>query len=129
MNKTYTNNRNTRGFYRSRHGVIFGVCRGVADYFDISAFWLRIILIAAFIMTGFFPVVILYIVGALIMKPEPVVPFESTADRDFYDTYAGSRAMAVERLKRTFDRIERRVQRMESIVTSRDFKWKERMDS
>ena len=30
-----------RGLYRSRNGVILGVCRGIADYFDLSAFWIR----------------------------------------------------------------------------------------
>ncbi len=127
MTDRFSDTRKNKGLYRSRNGVIFGVCRGVADHFDISAFWLRVILVVAFLMTGFFPVVVAYIVTALILKPEPVVPFQSASDRDFYDTYTHSRAMAVERLKRTFDRIDARVRRMESIVTSRDFKWQEGM--
>lgn len=60
-----------RGLYRSRKGVLAGVCRGLADYFDVSVFWLRMILIAVFIVTGFFPIVFLYILAWLLMKPEP----------------------------------------------------------
>ena len=30
-----------RGLYRSRNGVLLGVCRGIADYFDFSVFWIR----------------------------------------------------------------------------------------
>ncbi|MCJ7776670.1 MAG: PspC domain-containing protein, partial [Desulfobulbaceae bacterium] len=31
------------GLYRSRNGIILGVCRGVAEYFDFSVFWARTI--------------------------------------------------------------------------------------
>ena len=30
-----------RGMYRSRSGVVSGVCRGLAEYYDFSVFWLR----------------------------------------------------------------------------------------
>ncbi len=59
------------GLYRSRDGILFGVCQGVAEYFDLSAFWLRVIVLVAFLCTGFFPVGVLYILAALVMKPRP----------------------------------------------------------
>ena len=59
------------GLYRSRDGMLLGVCRGIADYFDLSVFWLRAITVGTFILTGFFPVVFLYILAALLMKREP----------------------------------------------------------
>jgi phage shock protein C len=59
------------GMYRSRDGILFGVCRGLAEYFDISVFWTRVIVVIAFIISGFFPVGVAYILGALLMKPEP----------------------------------------------------------
>jgi phage shock protein C len=59
------------GLYRSRCGVLFGVCQGLADYFDLSAFWLRVIVAVTFLCTGFFPVGVLYILAALLMKPRP----------------------------------------------------------
>ena len=59
------------GLYRSRDGVLFGVCRGLADYFDISVFWTRVIVLVSFIVSGFFPVGAAYILGALLMKPAP----------------------------------------------------------
>ncbi|HQE75776.1 MAG TPA: PspC domain-containing protein, partial [Candidatus Hydrogenedentes bacterium] len=36
------------GLYRSRHGFLFGVCRGLAEYFDLSLFWLRAIVLGTF---------------------------------------------------------------------------------
>lgn len=60
-----------RGVYRSRSGVVFGVCQGLADTFDLSAFWLRVATVVGFVATGFVPVVVIYIAAALIMKQEP----------------------------------------------------------
>ncbi|GMU93776.1 MAG: hypothetical protein AMXMBFR4_28340 [Candidatus Hydrogenedentota bacterium] len=59
------------GLYRSRSGILFGVCKGIAEYFDISVFWTRVITLTAFVFTGFCPVGIAYILAALLMKPEP----------------------------------------------------------
>lgn len=63
------------GLYRSRDGVLCGVCQGIADYFDLSAFWLRIVVLAAFILTGFFPVGLGYIIMALMMRPRPTFSY------------------------------------------------------
>lgn len=60
-----------RGLYRSRNGILLGVCRGVAEYFDFSVFWIRALAVILFIFTGFWPVVGLYILAALLMKSEP----------------------------------------------------------
>ena len=69
MNHYYTRVR--RGFYRSRDGAIFGVCRGIADYFDFSLFWTRMLTVILLIISGFWPVIIVYLIAALLMKPEP----------------------------------------------------------
>ncbi|MBI4559244.1 MAG: PspC domain-containing protein [Candidatus Hydrogenedentes bacterium] len=60
-----------RGLHRSRYGIVFGVCKGVADYFGFRVFWLRIIVLVAMLITGFWPVLAAYLLAALIMKKEP----------------------------------------------------------
>jgi phage shock protein C len=101
-----------------------GVCRGLADYFNFSVFWLRILTIILFLFTGFWPVGVMYIVAGLLLKAEPVVPLRDEQDHEFYDTYTRSRESALQRIKRKFDNIERRIQRMEHTVTSKEFDWK-----
>jgi phage shock protein C len=123
---TYQNER--RGLYRSRKGIIMGVVRGLAEYFDISVFWSRVIVLLVCLFTGFWPVVIVYVLAALIMKPEPVSPLNDDSEREFYDSYASSRVRAVHRLKRKFDGLDRRIRRMEDMVTSRDYDWEERLN-
>jgi len=117
-----------RTLYRSRNGLIFGVCRGLADYLNVSANWMRIGLVVMFVFTGFWPMVIAYLAAALLMKPEPMVPFRSEDDAEFYQSYAGSRTSGLQRLKRSFDSLDRRIQRMEHIVTSREYSWDKRMN-
>ncbi|GMW02066.1 MAG: hypothetical protein AMXMBFR84_32020 [Candidatus Hydrogenedentota bacterium] len=116
------------GLYRARDGAVFGVCKGVARYLDFPVAWLRFFTIVAAVFTGFFWVIVLYIVAALLMKPEPVIPFKEEMDQEFYDSYMNSRKLALVRLKRTFDNIERRIQRMEAIVTARDYDWERRLN-
>jgi phage shock protein C len=119
-----------KGLYRSRTGMISGVIKGLAEYMDFSVVGLRVIIVLLVFFTSFislFPAVILYIVAACVMKLEPAVPFENRADREFYDSYSSSRPLAIDRLKRTYESLDRRIRRMESIVTSRDFDWQRRM--
>lgn len=65
----------SRGLYRSRNGIIAGVCAGIAEYFDFSAFWTRVIAVGILLVSGVWPVVILYIVAALMMKRDPYVRY------------------------------------------------------
>lgn len=114
----------SRGIYRSRNGIFMGVCRGLAEHFDFSVFWTRIIALLLFLFTGFWPVGVLYIVAGLLLKVEPVSPLRNERDYEFYEAYTTSRESALQRIKRKFDNLNRRIQRMEHTVTSREFDWK-----
>jgi len=111
----------TTGIYRSRRGIFMGVCRGLAEHFNFSVFWMRTIVFIIFLFTGFWPVGVLYIIAGLLLKPEPVIPLENATDQEFYQSYTNSRSSAIQRIKRKFDNIDRRIQRMEHTVTSREF--------
>lgn len=97
--RTFGNSK--KGLYRSRNGVILGVCRGVADYFDIKVFWVRAIMVIIFLLSGFWPVIGIYLVAALLMKPEAAQSFANDDERDFYDSYAHSPQSAAQRLKKS----------------------------
>ncbi len=114
----------SRGIYRSRRGIFMGVCRGLAEYFNFNIFWVRVITLLVFLFTGFWPVGVMYILAGLFLKMEPVSPLQDENDAEFYDAYSHSRQSAVQRVKKKFENIERRIQRMEDTVTSREFDWK-----
>ncbi len=117
------------GLYRSRKGVVLGVCRGIAEYFDFSVFWTRAIVLIALFFSGFWPIMALYFIAALLMKPEPVIPIESEDQQEFYNSYMYSRKGAIDRLKRRYENLERRIQRMEHTVTAKDFDWDRRLNT
>ena len=117
------------GLYRSRRGVILGVCKGIANYFDFSVFWARAVAIALLVFTGFWPIAALYFIAALLMKPEPVLPLHTEEEQEFYDSYVHSPKGAADRLKRRYEGLERRIGRMEHAVTSREYDWEQRLDT
>ena len=115
------------GIYRSRKGAIFGVCRGVAEHFDFSVFWARVIAVILLFVSGFWPAIGLYLIATLLMKPAPVIPLETEDEQEFYDSYVNSRHLAALGLKRRYENLERRIRRLEHIVTTREFDWDEKL--
>jgi len=116
------------GIYRSRNGIILGICKGLAEHFDFSVFWTRVIALIFLFVAGILPAIGLYLLAALLMKPEPVIPVMNSAEKEFYDSYTYSRQGAVQRLKRRFETLQRRIQRMEHIVTSTEYDWENRLN-
>ena len=117
------------GLYRSRNGIILGVCRGIAEYFDFSVFWTRAIVVIILFFSGFWPIMALYFIAALLMKPEPVISIENDDQQEFYDSYIHSRQGTIDRLKRRYENLERRIQRMEHTVTGKEFDWERRLNT
>jgi len=113
--------------YRSRHGRFLGVCQGLADYFDLSVFWVRVLTALFILFTGLWPGVAMYFIAAFLMKLEPVVQPQSSSEREFYNSYTRSKPDALSRIKDKFDRLDRRLRRMEDVVTSKDWNWEKRM--
>ncbi len=117
------------GLYRSRNGVILGVCRGIAEYFDFSVFWVRAAAVIVLFISGFWPITAIYFIGAFLMKPEPAIPVQTSEEQEFYDSYVHSRRGATDRLKRRYDSLMRRIQRLEHTVTSKEFDWDRKLNT
>ncbi len=121
---TYTTNTN-RTLYRSRNGVVFGVCRGLAEYSELPVLGIRLVVVILSLFA--FPFVpIAYVIAAVMLKPAPVLPFSDDDEQEFYNSYASDRKLALSRLKRRMESLERRTRRMESSVTNREEDWERR---
>jgi len=120
-------NRPKGTLYRSRNGTFAGVCRGLADYYGFSVGWLRFLVVMLMLFSGIWPMVILYVIAAMVMKPEPMRPIETADEQFFYDDYVQSRHSAARRIKRRYDQLDRRLRRMEDRVTAKEFDWDRRM--
>lgn len=114
--------------YRSRNGTVFGVCHGLAAHFQLPVYSIQAMVCIGAVFTGFWPMAIIYVGLALLMKPEPVLPFENAGEAEFYNSYASSRGMALQRLRQTMDNLDRRIQRIETIVTARGYAWEQKLN-
>ena len=57
--------------YRSKNDVkIYGICGGIAEYFDIDPTIVRIAAVILAFMTSFFPVLLGYFIGVFMIPEE-----------------------------------------------------------
>ena len=119
---------NNSGLYRSRDGIFLGVCRGFAQWRNFSIFWTRALIIIAMLLTGFWPVFLAYLIVGFVLKPEPPILPKNIDEKEFYDSYTLSRKQALHRLKKLFEELDRRTQRLENKVTSTEFDWQRRFN-
>uniref|UniRef100_I2Q741 Putative stress-responsive transcriptional regulator n=1 Tax=Desulfovibrio sp. U5L TaxID=596152 RepID=I2Q741_9BACT len=113
--------------YRSRSGLFLGVCKGLARFLDVPVFWFRVFILVLTPFTGVWPMVGAYLIAGFLIKPEPVLPPDSDEERAFYDDYVASRANALSRVKRRFERLDHRIRRLEDHVTSREYDFDRRL--
>ena len=64
--------------YRSENKIIFGICGGVAEYFDIDVTLVRLGTVLTLILTGFFPVGLFYVLVLLIIPVRPIEVISNT---------------------------------------------------
>ena len=115
-------NKPKKRLYRSRHGMFFGVCLGISDYFSLPVFWIRVLMVLFFFISGFFPLVFIYILAGLIMKKEPAGPDHSWCDgHDYYES--GKNDMYSENLKERLTHLKKKIRDMESNMSYREYRW------
>jgi phage shock protein C len=81
-----------------------------------------------FMLTGFWPIVGIYILAALVMKLDPAGQFGPGSRPRTGLRYRSTANDAAKRLKRKWQHLEKRIRTMEDKVTSREFDWKRRFD-
>lgn len=99
---TYTGRR----MYRSRNGMLLGICQGIADRYDMPVAVVRLIFIIITIATAVAPCVIIYLLAGFIIPLEP---------RGGSRGYNGKSTM--DDIKDQFDDLKDRVNRMEDEAT------------
>ena len=130
---------------------ISGVCAGISDYFGIEVWVVRIIAVSALILFQIFPVLFAYGVAHFILDPKPGAykqhkskhyktsgTYASAEQDDATSGFAGDvpvekatvqqiwkkgriPGQMIRKVNRRFKNLERRLQAMESYVTSRQF--------
>ncbi|WP_422369053.1 envelope stress response membrane protein PspC [Pelagibius sp.] len=104
--------------YRNRaRGKVSGVCAGIADYFGISTFVVRLVaLISLFMFT--FPTLVCYILATILLDPAPEFTYQSEEEKEFWRQVRLKPSESLSRLRHKFRDQEQRVRNMEAFVTS-----------
>jgi phage shock protein C len=109
------------GLYRDpARGKIAGVCAGLADYFGVKVGGVRIALILLSVFGFFGPVLVGYIVLAVLLHPRPAHLFKDSDDEAFWRSVVRRPTDTVSGLARRFRDLDNRLVKMEQRVTSPD---------
>lgn len=109
------------------NGKLAGVCAGIANYFEIETWLVRIMVVSAGLLGAGFFVVLIYIALALMLEKQPYQARPKTQQQDHKLKNkpwqsGGSPSQVIDNLQREFDELEGSIQKMEAYVTSETFK-------
>ena len=131
-------------YRNTRDGKIAGVCAGLADHWDIAHWVMRLIWVGGFLFTGTLALW-LYLGAWILMAPRPTrrsdeggyeyeepeyeeVEIEMEYDERYHDyrprkvfRYSDSSSVRLERARERLDAALKRVENMETYVTSRRY--------
>ncbi|MGV6827379.1 MAG: envelope stress response membrane protein PspC [bacterium] len=97
-----------------------GVCAGVADYFSIDVGLVRFLTIVSGIFFTFVTICV-YVCGALFLDPKPKDLYEEDTEEEYWRNYRKSPRNTMAEARRRFRKLEQRLRRAESYVTSNRF--------
>lgn len=130
-------------YRNTRDGKIAGICAGLADYWDIAPWVMRLMWVTAFLFTGTLALWV-YLAGWILLSPRPSrwtaaggedaamrygeAAVEMEYDERYHDyrprkvfRYTDSSSVRLKRARERLDAALNRVQAMESYVTSRQY--------
>ena len=112
---------NPHRLYRNpRRGYVAGVCAGIADYFGIQPFLIRLaVVIGALVFTP--PVLIAYVVAVLALPARPEQLYRTEEDEAFWRTVAIKPDRSLAGLAQRFRDVEKRVVGLEAYVASKEY--------
>lgn len=105
-------------------GLISGVCAGIAARFKMSTFGVRILYCACLFVTGFFPLLALYLILtiALPVREKDTGEFhDETENQDHRSETETHRKR--KQLKSLFTSNEKRLNKLESWIISSEYEW------
>lgn len=120
---------NKRELYRDPvNGKLTGVCAGIANYFDMEIWLVRILAISIFLLGGSFVVIVAYVALTLMLEKQPQEMDQQRKQDSAHKLKSRhwqqgkSASQLVQNLQQDFSRLEKSVRNMEAYVTSEAYK-------
>jgi len=114
----------TKQLYRSPRGKIFGVATGLAEWRDLPADPVRLIVFLSILFTGFFPGALIYLAAALIIPMNPELGSETHHHHHYHRQDDDS--VSDSELKARYEKLKRKVEKMESEILNKERDWDQR---
>ncbi len=128
MTQDTRNHHDRNRLYRNKQrGLLAGVCAGIADWtgFNLTALRVAVILLAI----PFTAVMIIgYIALALLLPVAPPDLYADDQEAEFWRETRRAPVDGVASLNRRFRRLDERLQRMETWLTSREYRIRQEID-
>ena len=104
-----------------KNGIILGVCAGIADYFGVERWVVRAVTLVSLLIFTLMTIVAYFLAGVLLPKvPEPL--YESSDQQRFWREVRTEPSQSFSALRHRFREMEHRLQTMEALITSREFR-------
>src|SRR3546814_18356811 len=103
-------------YLNTERGVIFGVCAGLADYFGISRFFVRIVAVIALFMFPP-PTLFCYFMAAFLIPRAPTYHSESDAQKEFWRKIRLQTSESLSRLRHPYPAQDQRILQHATFIT------------
>ncbi len=115
--------KNPHRLYRDKeNAMIAGVCAGLADYAGLNRKGVRLVTALMLLIPPFFAfVVISYVILAIVLPVKPVDLFETEEQEEFWRGVSNAPSDVFGALRHRFRELNRRLEKMEAYVTSKEF--------
>lgn len=114
-------NRN-RLYKNKADGKVTGVCAGLADYLGIDAWLVRLaVILSAIFVVPTIPVIVGYIILAVVLKPRPADLYDSPEEEVFWRSVNTKPDQTLAGIRAKFRDLDRQVAQMEKFIASREF--------
>lgn len=134
----------TRTWTRSPRGSFLGVATGLAEWRDLPAQPVRLIVFFTILFTGFFPGAIIYLIVALILpsqKPSDIIDdndtytyrkYKAQSENKSYNyqdaEYRDANYKSNDELRKEYEELKRKVEEMEGSMFDKEKDWEERFN-
>ncbi len=116
----------TKRLYRSPRGKVFGVATGLAEWRDLPADPVRLIVFLSILFTGFFPGALIYLAAALVIPMNPETNERSEHRHYHHHHYEADDNVSESELKAQYEKLKRKVEKMESEILDKERDWDQR---
>ncbi len=129
MNTELSHGRERRWYRNRKRGWVGGVCAGLADYLGVPLFWVRLLILIPLFSPLLPMLAIAYLIAVFVLPELPADQFASREHEQFWRKATNAPSDTCSQVNYSMERLELRLQQLESYVTSHEYQVNEGLSS